>query len=331
MEDAGLALLGADGVALAGWPYSATRYLVDEVRGGPVRLALADARLTVEDRAFAAVLFARAPWLRPRGWRAIAIAGITAAIVAACGAATYFAMPILAGNLAAYVPVAWEERMGDDVLAELPWKRCATVEGQAALDALTGRLVASVAVPYHLQVSVRNSTLVNAFALPGGRVVLLGGLLRSAQSPEEVAGVLAHELTHVLKRHATRNMIAQQGISLLLEAITGGGFGGSVGTALATLSYSRAAEEEADAGAVQLLERAGISTEGLATFFERLSKEEASHESKDKGMSFTVPNYLRTHPATEQRIAAVRAQPSQGTSPALSPSQWQALKTICGT
>lgn len=324
-------LLGGDGATLAAWPYSALRYLADEVRRGPVRLALEDARLTIEDRAFAAALFARAPSLRPRSWRAVAIAGIAAAIAAGCAAAAYLAMPLMAGRIAAHVPPAWEERMGDEVLAELPWQRCTTPEGQAALDALTQRLVASRTVPYHLQVTVRDTGIVNAFALPGGRVVLLRGLLQAARSPEEVAGVLAHELTHVLKRHPTRNMIAQQGVSLLLEAITGGGIGGSVGTVLATLSYSRAAEEEADAGAVELLDAAGIDSDGLATFFERLTKQEAPEEEKDAGTSFTVPNYLRTHPATQQRIAAVRAHPSRAASPALSPAQWQALRTICAT
>ena len=88
--------------------------------------------------------------------------------------------------------------------------------------------------------------------------------------------------------------------------------------------------EEADAGALQLLDRAGIDTEGFASFFERMSKRDETQGGKSEGLGFSVPSYLRTHPATQQRIAAVRAQPSHGTSPALSPAQWQALKSICG-
>ena len=124
-------------------------------------------------------------------------------------------------------------------------------------------------------------------------------------------------------------MIASQGVSLFLDLITGGGVGGTVGTMLATLSYTRAAEEEADAGALQLLDRAGIDTEGFASFFERMSKQDEAQGGKSEGLGFTVPNYLRTHPATQQRIAAVRAQPSHGKTPALNPAQWQALKSIC--
>jgi predicted Zn-dependent protease len=331
VDAAGLSLTVSSGGVIAGWPYSAIRYLADEVRDGPVRLASGDARLTVEDHAFATAVFTQAPWLRPHGWRAVAIAGITAAIVLLVGAGLYVALPIFAGQVAALIPVRWEERIGDDVLEELAWKRCTSVEGQAALDALTGRLIAGSDMPYRLEVTVRDSGIVNAFALPGGRVTILRGLLQAAESPEEVAGVLAHELTHVLKRHPMRNMIASQSVSLLFQVITGGGMGETVGTLLATLSYTRAAEEEADAGALQLLDRAGIDTAGFTSFFERMSKHEDAHGGKREGLGFTVPNYLRTHPATEQRIAAVRAQPSRGTSPALSPAQWQALKSICHT
>jgi Zn-dependent protease with chaperone function len=330
VTEAGLSLVASSGGVIAGWPYSAVRYLADEVRGGPVRLASGDARLTVEDRALAAAIFAHAPWLRPHGWRAIAISGVTAAIVLLVGAGLYVGLPIFAGHVAALIPARWEERIGDDVLHELAWKRCAGVEGQAALDSLTQRLIAGTAMPYRLEVTVRDSGIVNAFALPGGRVSILRGLLQAARSPEEVAGVLAHELTHVLKRHPMRNMIASQGVSLFLDLITGGGVGGTVGTVLATLSYTRAAEEEADAGALQLLDRAGIDTEGFASFFERMSKQDEAQGGKSEGLGFTVPNYLRTHPATQQRIAAVRAQPSHGKTPALNPAQWQALKSICG-
>jgi len=128
-----------------------------------------------------------------------------------------------------------------------------------------------------------------------------------------------------------RNVIASQGASLFVDVVTGGGIGGTVGTLLTMLSYTRAAEEEADAGALQLLERAGIDTEGFASFFERLSKQEEAHGGKSDALGFAVPNYLRTHPATQQRIDAVRARPSPGKSPALNPAQWQALKAVCGT
>jgi beta-barrel assembly-enhancing protease len=266
--------------------------------------------------------------LRPRGRRAWMVAGIVAAILLVCGPALYFVLPAVPGKLAAMVPIAWEEQIGDLTLHSIPGRRCGAADGQAALDALTRRVLGDSAMPYHLQVTVRDSDIINAFALPGGRIVILRGLLRSAQSPEEVAGVLAHELTHVLKRHPTRNMIAQQGTSLILGAFTGGGIGHIVGTLLVSLSYTRAAEEEADAGAMELLDRAGISSWGLLSFFERLLQdEEKSGESQ--WLSLVFPNYLRTHPATQQRIATVRAQAGPGTQPALNPRQWLALRTIC--
>jgi Zn-dependent protease with chaperone function len=327
--------LGADGLSLAAagqgdavhWPYATITCLADEVRNGPTRLARGEARLVVDDPGFAPALFAQAPKLKPRGRRALIASGTTAAIVALCAGLLWWSMPRLAGAIASLVPVAWEERMGARILEALHWPRCTAPAGEAALGALTHRLVDGVDVPYRLDVSVRDFPIVNAFALPGGHIVILSGLLKEAQSADEVAGVLAHELTHTLKRHPTRNMIAQEGASLAIAVFTGGGAGGTLGTVLTTLSYTRSAEEEADAGAVEMLQHAGIGLDGFASFFERLSqKEEQGH---GRGATFVLPTYLRTHPATQQRAAAIKAQPSQSATPALSDSEWKALKAIC--
>jgi beta-barrel assembly-enhancing protease len=312
------------------WPYGQIKYLADEVRNGPARLAHGEERLTIEDSAFADLLFALAPGLKPTGWRAVLTAGIAAGIVVLCGAAIYSTLPFLAGTIAEFVPVAWEERLGDDTLKELSWKRCTDAKGQAALDKLTHRLTAGSNVPYHLQVTVRDVDMVNAFALPGGRIVLLRGLLREAQSADEVAGVLAHELTHTLKRHPTRNLIATEGAALALQVFTGGGIGENAGTLLVALSYSRGAEEEADAGALMLLAQAGIDTAGFASFFERLSKKEEERHEKDGGFHLTIPAYLNTHPATQRRFALAKEHAGHAKQPALSPSEWHALQGICG-
>jgi predicted Zn-dependent protease len=116
-----------------------------------------------------------------------------------------------------------------------------------------------------------------------------------------------------------RALVANSGLALLIELTLGNGTGASVGLLLATMSYSRAMEAEADAGAVTLLQHAGIGTEGFADFFERMEK---------RSLGPKLP-YLSTHPPDAERLAAVRAAATQGSRPALSKADWKALKAIC--
>lgn len=294
-------------------------------------LGRGEARLVVEEQGFAAALMTAAPHLRRRARRGLVYgAAGTIALLAIVGG-LWWGMPAIAAWVAPHVPLAWERKLSHEVELE-PWwgARCIGRDGEAALAKLTRRLTAGTATPYPISVSVRDSPLVNAFALPGGRIVLLRGLIKDAQSPDEVAGVLAHELTHALRRHPMRALIANSGLALLVELTLGNGTGASVGVLLTTLSYTRAMEAEADAGAVDLLRRAEIGTAGLAAFFARLEKQEEALR-KTKAMPFAIPDYLRSHPATQQRLAAIQAAAIKGESPALSLAEWQALKAICAT
>src|SRR5690606_26348291 len=105
-------------------------------------------------------------------------------------------------------------------------------------------------------VSVADDPQVNAFAAPGGRIVLLEGLLREAESPDEIAGVLAHEIGHVTERHPTAAALRLLGIQALLTGIFGDGSLASAaagaGGLLVALSYSRDDERTADRLAAEL-------------------------------------------------------------------------------
>jgi predicted Zn-dependent protease len=318
--DDGIRLAAAEGEAGEIWPYRSVSLRADELRKGPVRLAHGDARLTVEDPAFAAALAAAAPTVKRAARRSLLFGTIgTIALLAAVGG-LWWSLPLIAGKVVAYIPPSWEEELGATVEEQPNWgAHCTGSAGSAALTALTGRLIKGIEPPFPITVIVRDSPVVNAYALPGGHVALLRGLLDEAQSPDEVAGVLAHELTHALDRHPMRALVANSGLALLIEVTLGNGTGASVGFLLTTLSYSRAMEAEADAGAVKLLRRAGIGTEGFATFFERMEK---------RGLGSKLP-YLSTHPPDAQRVAAVRAEATHGKAPALSNAEWQALKAIC--
>jgi predicted Zn-dependent protease len=314
-------LLLLDGETLHRWPYAAISPVADEGRSAP-RLAYGRARLTVEDSGFAAALYAAAPRLRPHAiWRLSARALGIAALAIGLLTVLWWSLPLAASALTPLVPVAWEAWLADEALEELPGARCNGVAGQAALDRLVARLAEGTATPYQLSLQVRSSDTVNAFALPGGRMVLLNGLLSRAESPDEVAGVLAHELTHEFKRHPTAQLIARTGTGLVFHMLLGSGTGASLGTMLTTLSYSRRAEAEADAGAVALLGRAGIGTAGMAAFFDRLAREE----------TVSLPPYLSTHPATRERRAEIPAAATEALRPAMNAKEWRAVQAMCRT
>jgi predicted Zn-dependent protease len=322
----GIRVSDAEGRAVADWPWSELRVVDDEGMRGPIRLARGGARVTVEAPGFAAALYAAAPPLRPaRATRRLA--RMLAAIAASCAAvgAIWWSLPTLTALLVALIPVGAEERLGDRELASLPVVACKNEAGQAALDRLVRRLTEHAELRFHPNAiagqldMTHGDKIVNAFALPGGRIVVLRGLIDEAESADELAGVLGHELTHAIKRHGLRRLFAQAGLSVLFETILGYSYTSDTGTFFATLSFTRAEEREADAGGIELLRQAGISTAGFAAFFKRLAARAGG----------APPALLQNHPATAERIATVEAAASVGTSPALSSEDWDALKHIC--
>jgi predicted Zn-dependent protease len=326
-----------DGRERARWPLGALRPIDEPGSAGPLRVKCGDdgaERLTVEDPAFAAALLAAAPQLTGRlrhvwSWRR---AGAWTAGVAAFVLFAVFGLPRISEIGAVLMPIAWEARLGDSVVRAVTQffdapRFCSTPAGDAALRRLVERLTAGSKTSYRLVVRVADGRIVNAFAAPGGRVVVLSGLIAKAQSPEEVAGVLAHELGHVVERHPTEALIHALGIDFVLKAMVGGGTSATgavaqAGGLVAMLSYSRDREEEADRAAVAMLNRAGISGSGLAAFFERVAR---THETDPQALEA----YFATHPPSAARATAIRAA-ATATGPAMSAADWQALRTICG-
>jgi predicted Zn-dependent protease len=165
--------------------------------------------------------------------------------------------------------------------------------------------------------------------MPGGRIIITRDLLERAEAPEEVAGVLAHELGHVAHRHSEAQLIRSIGLQLLLSAVTGGSSDtlGSVAGLAAILRYTRAAEREADAYANAILQKAAIDPMGLKRFFERLREQEGASAA---GVWGRLGNVLATHPGTEERIELIKPLPEGvAARPVLSEAQWRELKRIC--
>ncbi len=140
---------------------------------------------------------------------------------------------------------------------------------------------------------------VNAFALPGGHVVVYTGLLRATKSAEELAGVMAHEVGHVELRHTLRNMIHALGWRAVLSIALGdfaGGVWGGMARELGDLSYSRDMEREADMEGVRILRRTGVPADGMLRFYERMAEDGKS-----------PPALFSTHPTGLERMTALRA------------------------
>lgn len=218
--------------------------------------------------------------------------------------------------------------LGDGLVHDLGGRRCTAPAGTMALARLQQRLAPGRADA--IRIIVIETAAVNAFAVPGSRVVIFSGLIDKARTPDEVAGVLAHEMTHVALRHPTKALLRQMGVSLLARAL-GGDVGGAADVAV-LLNGSRRAETAADKGAVDLLGKAHVSVRGAHDFFLRMHDEDRRKvKDSTRQMLDRLGDFAATHPGDSERAAMVAAAAPQGSmaAPALSPADWQALRSIC--
>ena len=230
------------------------------------------------------------------------------------------------------VPVDVEAELGEQATGEMLTKGrvCAAPEMNRAVVAIMDRLEGALGdETYTYRYYVVDDTAVNAFALPGGYVFVNRGLIEKAGSPEEVAGVLAHEMTHVQERHGLRNVVAQAGtwlvVGLLFGDATGaGGLIAGGASTLLNLSFSRTQEEAADAGGLALLVAAEIDPRGLPDFFEKLLEEETD-------LGAAVPSFLSSHPETRDRIRTIRAEIASRGATEWTPIDvdWPAARAAC--
>jgi Zn-dependent protease with chaperone function len=308
------------------WTVSELRRVEEESSQGPARFKQGEtgaARLTIDDGDFLDALRAAAPRLSPRsGWRR------WMAAISVGGAATLFivfALPLFSAWLAPLVPESWEKKVGEQTMAALleafgeNARFCDGEEGRDALRHLVVRLIERSGENADYRVRVSSHEKINAFALLGGEVVLFRGLIDFAVTPEEVAGVVAHELGHLIYRHPTQAMIRGLGIDLVLDLMTGNSTLGGLGHSMLRLSYSREAEREADVIALELLAGAGIRRDGMVDFFRRLDEK--------KGGFPEALQFLSSHPPSRERIA--RAQRGAPGGDAMTPEAWRALRRIC--
>ncbi|MEO0830478.1 MAG: M48 family metallopeptidase [Pseudomonadota bacterium] len=299
-----------------------------------------EARLLIEDGTMAQALRRVAPDLdrvtvkRGTGRKVLLwVAGAVASLVLTL----FVILPNLADTMAALIPPAREEAIGQTVVAQIDrmfsggrgGKFCASSEGLAALDKMTERVAGELDLPYPLKVRVLQNPLVNAFAAPGGHIVFFSALIEKAESPEEVAGVLAHEIGHVAARDPLRITLRAAGSAGLLSMVLGDFAGGTLvlvmSEQLMKASYTREAEAQADEFALDLLAKAELPAKAFADFFDKLKDE--------YGESSGFVQYFESHPHLSSRADAARAAETldhDAFRPVLNEEEWKALRDMCG-
>jgi Zn-dependent protease with chaperone function len=274
--------------------------------------------------------------LKVAGW------SIAATVSLVLGAV--FGVPALANQLAPLVPLRVERLLGEAVDAQARRMldkggaagafECGAgtgeMAGRDALARMTARLSAAAALELPLDVKVVRRSEANAVALPGGRIYVFQGLIDKAQSADELAGVIAHEVGHVANRDGTRSILQAAGLSFLFGMLLGDFVGGGAvvigARAVLQSSYSREVESAADRYGVELIGRAGGDPRALGAILTRLAG--ANHPGMD---------IFSDHPDTKLRVkliedgkpAADLARPAAAPQPLLEPSEWAALKRIC--
>lgn len=241
---------------------------------------------------------ARGHAARQRRAIVLSLLGLAMAVVAGWWSCTRIAPEIVAETM----PLAAEMKLGELLVEGMLASERRITDGPAreAVQGIIDRLTAFAHNPgYTFTVHVVDDPRVNALALPGGQIVVFSGLLAAAGSADEVAGVLAHEMQHVLHRHGLRQLVRRLGGAAVIALATGGGdLAGLAGRAdeLVQLSYGREQEAEADRDGLALMHRAGLPPAAMASFFERLQRLAPAD----------LPEFLSTHPDTARRIEDLR-------------------------
>lgn len=230
----------------------------------------------------------------------------------------------LVGWVVDRVPVAQETRLGELVLAQsrARWRLHESGPAVEALRDIGGRLTGGS--PYRYRWLLADAPDINAFAAPGGVIVVFSGLVRQAETPEELAGVLAHEVAHVELRHSLRAAVKGLGLRAALSLVFGEGAGGTLAGAAADLTelkFSRDAEREADREGLRRLQAARIDPQSMLRFFARL-------EGAGAG---APPAWLSSHPPAGERRAALAAQiGAAAAAPQPLRVDWAALQRAAG-
>ena len=329
---------------LARWPYGEVEELA--APEGVLRIARAGARplarLEVRDAELAAAIdelsvpVDRSGATERRGRNKVIGWSIAAVVSLVLGAV--FGVPVLADHIAPLIPLRAERVIGDavdvQIRAMLDTKKAGSAfecgvgdgeaQGRAALEKLMRKLESAANLPIPLTAVAVRKEDTNAITLPGGRIYIYQGIIDKSETPDELAGVIAHEMGHVAHRDGTRSIIQAAGLSFMFGMLLGDFVGGGAvvlgARTLLQSSYSRDVEAAADRFGVELMGRIGGDQRALGVVLRRIAG--------DNHPGFKL---LLDHPDTEKRVAAINAvaTASTATNPLLEAPEWAALKRIC--
>jgi beta-barrel assembly-enhancing protease len=215
------------------------------------------------------------------------------------------------------IQVEWEETLGDAVLSTFPVEKNPDPKVIGLLTDILRLLTQSKAeeAPYNLKVYILSTEKINALALPGGNIIVFEGLLKIAESPEELAGVMAHEAQHIFLKHSTRGILRNLASGMLINLVLGDTntvmeSAISIAAQLQTLGLSRKMETEADIKGVKMMLDAKINPQGMLNIFKKIMKEELKLEGNKKNTStskyfYDIFSYMSTHPSAKSRLKKI--------------------------
>jgi predicted Zn-dependent protease len=228
--------------------------------------------------------------------------------------AYFWLVPFLAERLAKRVPVSYEEKMGDGMYDAMKTGFAIDEAKTAYVNEFFKEL--NISSTYNIRITVVHEDLANAFAMPGGNIVVYDRILAGMNNYEDLAALLSHEFTHVNEKHTTRSLFRQMASSVFLSVILGDA--GAVASVVISnadnikgLTYSRQLEKEADMNGLKILSERKIDCNGFVRLFELLKKETlqtgqqpaewiSSHPDLDKRIDYVKKNELFNKNGAEQ-------------------------------
>lgn len=339
-----LDIVGEDTTTIASWPLNEVHSIAKGSDGQKRRLRRGfngPERITLDQEQDLEILASHCPnihhttprsfgyWKPAITWSAVGVLSVFVLIK--------MVIPALAQQIVNVIPPSVEASLGRTAESQIIQffalsKRkapediiCKDEEGVITLNALSIYLSSYLDTPVKTHVTVINHSMVNAFALPGGRILVFNGLIRDAKNGNDLAGVLAHEIGHLAKRHPLIYAFETAGISTLAALffgdISGGVILGGLSQSLLDGAFTRNMERQADNTAISLLNRTGIGGEAFADFYLRLEKK--------YGKSDGLMSYFSTHPKPKERAQLVQST-TTGTNMAFTQKEWDSVYKICG-
>lgn len=245
-----------------------------------------------------------------------------AAVLGAVAAGVLFVGYSAPAWLAPLVPESWEQNLGTAIVGDFGDNACRDPAAAKALAKMAGRIDPDSSRHAPITMTLIDVGIFNAAALPGGQVVIFDGALEEAENPDAMAGILAHEIAHVRRRHVTQALIRELGIGALIRL-----FAGDLGAnaqQLVSLSYTRANENEADGDAIAALERVKIDPRPTAELFRKLAGEEDPRR-------VAAIEFLDSHPGTRDRAKRFAAswRTDRTYTPVITATDYRAMRSAC--